>query len=160
MHLIRPVDRSDLPALAAIADATEIFPGHLLEAMASGYLDGDATEERWLTVGEGGPVAFAYYVREAVTDGTWNVLALAVHPTVQDRGHGTALMRHIERELAGGDAHLLLVETSGVPAFERTRAFYRGLGYEEEARVRDFYAPGDDKIIFRTPLRAGAGTGA
>ena len=41
-----------------------------------------------------------------------------------------------------------LIETSGVPDFAAQRAFYAGLGYHEEARIRDFYAAGDDKIVF------------
>ncbi len=49
---------------------------------------------------------------------------------------------------------MLLVETSGLPDFERTRAFYRKCGYEEEARIRDFYAAGDDKVVFRKVLNA------
>ena len=45
-------------------------------------------------------------------------------------------------------AKLLLIETSSVDSFELTRAFYRKLGFVEEARVREYYGPGDDKIIF------------
>lgn len=47
---------------------------------------------------------------------------------------------------------LLLVETSALPAFEGTRAFYRRLGYEEEARIRGFYAAGEDKVVYRKAL--------
>ena len=47
---------------------------------------------------------------------------------------------------------VLLVETSGLPGFERTRAFYRKLGYDEEARIRDFYQAGEDKVVFRKAL--------
>jgi ribosomal protein S18 acetylase RimI-like enzyme len=47
---------------------------------------------------------------------------------------------------------VLLVETSGTPDFERTRAFYRKCGYEEEARIRDFYQAGADKIVYRKAL--------
>jgi RimJ/RimL family protein N-acetyltransferase len=54
----------------------------------------------------------------------------------------------VERTLAEQDMRILLVETSGVPAFERTRAVYRQLGYAEEARIRDYSAEGDDKIVF------------
>jgi ribosomal protein S18 acetylase RimI-like enzyme len=43
---------------------------------------------------------------------------------------------------------VLLVETSGLPAFARARAFYRARGFDEEARIRDFYAAGEDKIVF------------
>lgn len=33
---------------------------------------------------------------------------------------------------------LLLIETSGQDGFDRQRAFYAGLGYTLEARIRDF----------------------
>ena len=153
MHVIREIVHSDLPALAAIADATEIFPGETLDGMTAGFFAGDSAGDAWLTLEDDGrPVALAYYVPERMTDGTWNVLALAVHPGSQGRGHGSALMRHIEEKLAARGERVLLVETSGTPAFERTRAFYRGLDYGEEARIRDFYEAGDDKVVFRKAL--------
>jgi ribosomal protein S18 acetylase RimI-like enzyme len=34
---------------------------------------------------------------------------------------------------------ILLVDTSGTPEFERTREFYRSNGFEEQARIREFY---------------------
>lgn len=52
--------------------------------------------------------------------------------------------------LRGG--RMLLVETSGLPDFERTRRFYMKCGCEEEARIRDFYTTGDDKVVFRKVL--------
>jgi ribosomal protein S18 acetylase RimI-like enzyme len=63
-----------------------------------------------------------------------------------------ALLRHVEQALAARGERLLLVETSGSPGFERTRAFYRKRGYEEEARIRDFYRAGEDKVVFRKAL--------
>jgi len=35
-----------------------------------------------------------------------------------------------------------------LPEFSRTREFYRQSDYIEEARIRDFYEAGDDKIVF------------
>ena len=29
-----------------------------------------------------------------------------------------------------------------------TRQFYRDLGFAEEARIREFYGPNDDKIVY------------
>ena len=49
---------------------------------------------------------------------------------------------------------LLPVETSGGEEFEYVRAFYRKSGYDEEARIREFYKAGDDKIVFRKALVA------
>jgi len=42
----------------------------------------------------------------------------------------------------------LIANTSGVDEFAQTRAFYFKNGYAEEARIRDFWDAGDDKIVF------------
>ncbi|NET59822.1 MAG: GNAT family N-acetyltransferase, partial [Symploca sp. SIO2E6] len=94
----------------------------------------------------------AYYAPEPYTEGTWNLYFIAVHPSRQGEGIGTKLLYYIEQMLAGQGDRLLLVETSGLPNFERTRSFYRKHGYEEEARIREFYRAGDDKVIFRKAL--------
>lgn len=61
-------------------------------------------------------------------------------------------MRHVEETLKARGGRMLLVET--LASFERTRAFYAKCGYEEEARIRDFYTEGADKIVFRKVLSA------
>jgi ribosomal protein S18 acetylase RimI-like enzyme len=153
---IRRVAADDLAALARVIDGTGLFPSALLDGMLSGYLTGAAPEDRWWTVDDGGPVAVAYAAPERFTDRTWNLLLLAVHPEHQGRGVGAALVRHVEQAVAAHDGRLLLIETSGLPAFARTRAFYRANGYDEGARIRDFYSDGEDKVVFRKAL---AGTG-
>jgi ribosomal protein S18 acetylase RimI-like enzyme len=149
---IRPVTPDDVPALKAVIDANGLFPSDMLDDMLAGYLNGGASDDCWLTVDVGGPVAVAYYVPERMTQGTWNLLLIAVHPDRQGEGRGAALLRHVEQTLAARGQRVLLVETSGLPEFERTRAFYRNLGYGEEARIRDFYQAGEDKIVFRKAL--------
>ena len=85
-----------------------------------------------------------------MTHGTWNLLFLAVHPDYQGQGRGTAMIKHIEQALTAKGAHLLLIET--LASFDRTRAFYRKCGYQEEAQIRDFYEVGADKVIYRKRL--------
>jgi ribosomal protein S18 acetylase RimI-like enzyme len=120
--------------------------------MLAGYFNGDTSEDFWLTIDEGGLLAVAYYVPEQMTQGTWNLLLIAVHPARQGQGRGLALLHHIEQALVERGARLLLVETSGLPSFERQRDFYRKCGYNEEARIRDFYQAGEGKIVFRKAL--------
>jgi ribosomal protein S18 acetylase RimI-like enzyme len=151
---IRPVERDDLPALKGVIDATGLFPSGMLDDMMAGYLIGKAVNEFWLTIDDDGPVAVAYYMPERMTQGTWNLLLIAIDPGHQGQGLGSALIAHIEQELRARGERVLLVETSGLPEFQRMRAFYLKCGYGEEARIRDFYDAGEDKIIFRKVLAA------
>lgn len=149
---IRPVRADDLPALKQVIDGTGLFPSDMLDRMIGGFLNGQDLDQFWLTVDDGGPVAIAYYTPERMTEGTWNLLLIAVHPARQGRGIGAKLQGHVERHLAARGERILLVETSGLPEFERMRSFYRKLDYTEEARIRDFYRQGEDKIVFRKAL--------
>lgn len=60
----------------------------------------------------------------------------------------------MEQELEWRGARLLVVETSSRTDYAHTREFYARGGYIEAARVREFYAPADDRIILTTRLRA------
>lgn len=88
------------------------------------------------------------------TDGTWDLYWLAVHPAAQGRGAGRALVREVEQLLVARQARLLAVETSSRESYAHSREFYARCGYTEAARVRDFYAPADDRIILTTRLMA------
>ena len=138
--------------------ASGLFPPDALpevEATLDEFLTGAVATDRWLTTDTGTSIAAAaYYAPERMTDGTWNLYLLAVHPDHQGQGRGAALVRHVEQDLRQAGARVLLIETSGVPGFARQRAFYTGLGYHEEARIRDFYEPGDDKVIYWKNLEA------
>jgi hypothetical protein len=45
-----------------------------------------------------------------------------------------------------------LVETSDTPAYAAARRLYERTGYQQEAIVHDFYAPGDSLLIFAKSL--------
>lgn len=153
---IRPVRAADLPALRGVIAATDLFPAEMLEGMLEPHLSG-AEEAVWLAHEEGAPNALACCVPERLTDGTWNLLLIAVHPDRQSRGIGAALLGAVEAEIAARGARILLVETSGLPEFARTHAFYPRGGFAEEARICDFYRAGDDKIVYRKALSAQPG---
>ncbi len=150
--LIRPSLVSDIPGLKGVIGANGLFPSDMLEGMMAHHFS-ENTGEIWLSAHDGGPVAVAYCAPERMTTGTWNILLIAVHPDRQRQGLGVALMTHIEDQLASQHQRVLLVETSSLPDFDRARSFYRKLQYEEEARIRDFYQDGEDKIVFRKALR-------
>ena len=97
-------------------------------------------------------VGYACYGATPATEGTYDLYWLAVDPAMQGRGVGRALVREVEAKLAGRGGRLLVVETSSRPDYDGTRKFYARSGYVEAARVRDFYAPADDRILLTTRL--------
>lgn len=145
---IRPVTPDDVPVLKDLIDALGLFPGEMLDGMMADYFTNPDSSDRWLTDDENGPVGVAYYAPERLTEGTWNLYLIAIQADLQGKGRGAAMMRYVEQALRERGERLLLVETSGLPSYEYQRTFYRRCGYTEEARIRDFYQAGEDKVVF------------
>ena len=155
--MIRPTTPDDRTALMAIAGAIGFGPKEVeeLSEMLADYFSGDSESAHfWLTDDDNGPVGVAYCEPERMTNQTWNLQLIAIRPDRQGQGRGATLLRYVEQTLTARGGRILLVETSGLPDFDRTRVFYAKCGYKEEARIRDFYAAGDDKVVFRKVLSA------
>ncbi len=155
--MIRLSTLDDTTALIALAAASGLFEPSQTEDLAQ-MLDGhfsneNQTQDIWLTDYDNEPVGMAYIAPERMTEGTWNLYLIAVHPDRQKQGRGKALLSYVEQMLTKRGERILLVETSGTDDFEYVRAFYRQNGYEEEARIREFYTAGVDKIVFRKALK-------
>ena len=88
------------------------------------------------------------------TLGTYDLYWMAVDPAAQGAGIGTALVREMEGRLAGS-ARLIVVETAGRPDYRPTRSFYESRGYRRTAVIPDFYAPGDDQVVYVKTLTTG-----
>ena len=86
------------------------------------------------------------------TLGTYDLYWMAVDPEMQGAGIGTALLQEMERRLKGV-ARLIVIDTAGRPDYSATRAFYQARGYSPVATVPDFYAPGDDQVVFAKSVR-------
>ena len=64
------------------------------------------------------------------------------------------MLQYVEQALTSHGQRMLLVETSGTEDFDYVRTFYHNSGFSEEARIRDFYAHGIDKVVFRKVIGA------
>ena len=155
--MIRLTTSKDTTALIALATATGLFEPNQADELAQMldrhfYFEND-NQDLWFTDDDHGVVGVAYVAPERMTEGTWNLYLIAIHPDRQRQGRGVALLRHVEKVLTDRGERVLLVETSSLESFEYVRSFYRQSGYNEEARIREFYKAGDDKIIFRKALK-------
>jgi ribosomal protein S18 acetylase RimI-like enzyme len=89
-----------------------------------------------------------------LTAKSYDLYWIAVTPAAQGRGVGRELLRLAERAVARKGGGNLYIETSSRRVYDRTRRFYRDARYRTVARLRDFYAPGDHKIMFCKVIRA------
>jgi len=156
-----PLARRDRPRLAELLAATGAFNADEVQVALS--LFDVSLDQATMTPGDyeflgafeeasDRLVGYVCFGATPATDGTYDLYWLAVDPAAQGRGVGTALVRAVEEKLVDRGARLLVVETSSRPDYEGTRRFYARSGYDEAARVRDFYAPADDRIVLTTRL--------
>ena len=156
--MIRPTTLADRDAILALVEASGQFDADGLAHVRSTldtHLAGH-DDSIWVTADDGEPVGVAYCAPEPVASGTWNLLMLWTRDDRHGRGHGSALVRHVERALRAHKVRLLIVETSTLPAFAPARAFYAKCGFEHEATIRHFFAAGDHKVIFTKNLAPSA----
>ena len=147
--IVKLTKQHDLAALQLVLDGTGLFPSEMLPDMLGEFLAGETTEEIWLTCEqEGEAIGFCFAVPEQLAEGTWNMRAIAVLPSVQRGGAGRLMVATLEEKLRAAGHRVLIADTSGTAEFELTRRFYQKNGYHEEARIRDFWAAGDDKVIY------------
>jgi ribosomal protein S18 acetylase RimI-like enzyme len=91
---------------------------------------------------------YVCFGKTPMTAGTFDLYWVAVDPRSKRGGVGRELVRAMEKDIVADGGWLVRVETAGLDSYEATRAFYAGLGYEVVARIRDFYARGNDLVVY------------
>ena len=153
---IRRAGSRDQAAVADLAVMNNMYAVDELDGLADAFLsavDGELDGHQWFvaTARDGEVVAAAYLAPEPFADRLWNLYFIAVHPSRHGAGIGTALLAYLEdmlRDRGEAEARVLIVETSSTSQYEATRGFYESRGFEREAQIREFYGPGDHKVVF------------
>ena len=156
--MIRNARKDDLAAIAEVAQSTQMFLGEELEhfvAMLEGHFEPGAEDGASLLVTTDGeapdsPVmGAAYFAPEMMAQGVMNLLFIGVLASARKRGHGQSLLNAFEQEVATSGSRLAIIETASDAMFAPAWALYRSSGYSQEAKIRDFYDDGLDKLVFR-----------
>jgi ribosomal protein S18 acetylase RimI-like enzyme len=125
--------------------AEELIDSYLADGVKSGY--------NTLIAENNGEVAgYICYGETPCTVGTWDIYWIAVSQAQRGKGIGKMLSGAAEEAIMQAKGRLVFIETSSTPLYENTRRFYLGRGYEQVARIPDFYMPGDDKLILQKKL--------
>ena len=151
--VIRPLRRDDREPLQRLVEATGVFsPDEVTIALEliDTVLDEPGQQDYCIAVSDEDGTAVGYYCLGPTpgTTGTFDLYWIAVAPWHHGRGIGSALDAHAEAFVRSSGGRLIVAETSSTPRYDATRAFYHRRGYAELARIRDYYSPGDDLVVF------------
>jgi ribosomal protein S18 acetylase RimI-like enzyme len=152
------MSREDRPHITKILhDIPEFKPFEVAvaEELIDSYLDDPSGSGYHILVAQVDSNVEGYicYGPTPLTEGTWDIYWVAVAQARQDQGIGSALMESAEKEILKAKGRLTIIETSSTPLYEKTRNFHISQGYEVVARIPDFYALGDDKLILQKRIR-------
>jgi ribosomal protein S18 acetylase RimI-like enzyme len=95
---------------------------------------------------------YTCYGLTPMTVSTYDLYWIVVASDSQNKGFGKRLIEYAENNCRSKGGKLLVVETSSRADYAPTRSFYEKKGYQLEAKIRDFYRAGDDKIIYTKRL--------
>ena len=155
--MIRATVPADTAALVEIARQAGAFSAeelHDLHDRLDAYPERHAADDHqaltWAH--DGRPAGLAYYAPVAMTDRTWALYWLIAPVAPPGPEVAGQLLRHAEQDVRNRGGRLLVFEVSSASAHEPVRQLLATHGYRPGAVLPDFYADGEDQIIFRKRL--------
>ncbi len=144
---------ADRPQIAAILNRSGFFNEEevaLGVSLLDEYLEKGVASEYYFLFAEEGQeiIGYSCYGPIPGTLFSWDLYWIAVDPDHQRQGCGQLILKKTEELVAGFGGRRIYVETSSRPLYEPTRRFYERAGYREEARLAQYYAPDDDKVLY------------
>jgi ribosomal protein S18 acetylase RimI-like enzyme len=121
--------------------AIEIVDEYLNKGKESGYFF-------IIAEGEGKVLGYINYGAVPCTQTSWDIYWIAVRKDSMNLGLGKTLLKMAESDIKSMNGLNIWVETSGRKDYDPTRAFYLKAGYSVATELTDFYAPGDNKVIY------------
>ncbi|MEJ2635306.1 MAG: GNAT family N-acetyltransferase [Calditrichia bacterium] len=136
------LQQTDMFTMAEVNVAMELIDVYLFNKEQNDYSIAVAETENSEVAG------YVCYGPTPATEGTYDLYWIAVSPALQNQGIGKKLLHFVEKEIAREQGRLIIIETSSQPKYTPTQQFYFRNQYKLEARIKDFYRPGDDRLIF------------
>ncbi|MGI5923117.1 MAG: GNAT family N-acetyltransferase [Lentisphaeria bacterium] len=153
--VIRPTREADAPRIHSILAETAMFndaeldiADELLDAFLHKANQKDYIIHSAIDEASGAVIGYVCFGPTPATEATWDLYWIAVDPKQQGRGIGRRLLRFAEEQCRNMGAKLMIIETSSQPKYQPTQHFYTNNGYVVEARIKDFYSAGDDRLIY------------
>jgi ribosomal protein S18 acetylase RimI-like enzyme len=103
--------------------------------------------------GQDQPIGYICYGPGPMTEGTFDLYWIVVDSRYQSQGIGSKLLTFLENEVKERKGRMILIDTSSISQYERAQKLYLRKGFQEVARVPDYYHTGNDRITFCKRLK-------
>lgn len=95
---------------------------------------------------------YSCYGPVCLTKSAYDLYWIAVDPAYRGTGLAEKILKLTHERIAQSGGDQVYAETSSLPHYEPARKFYLKKGYSELVRMKNFYKPGDDKVVYRKDL--------
>lgn len=144
---LRREDRAAVEGMLAACGAFNVEEIRVaLELVEAGLNAGDY--ELLGVEDEGALRGYVCFGQTPLTASSWDLYWICIHPHFQRTGAGRTLQADAEEFIRERGGERVRVETSGRADYARARDFYVKASYCVIGVIPDFYAPGDDCVIF------------
>lgn len=160
----RPLAAEDRPLVVELLDSIEAFTDAervvALELVDARLTQPEVDDYRFLLAfANGAPdgprlAGYLCYGRTPMTQAAYDLYWLATSPACARMGVARALVGSMEDEIAHAGGGVVRVETGSREGHGAAVQFYDALGYARATTIDDFYAPGDDLILFTRRIQA------
>ncbi|MDH4227620.1 MAG: GNAT family N-acetyltransferase [Deltaproteobacteria bacterium] len=155
---IRAAGKSDRSAIACIIDGCANLNREEKDCaleLFDIYLNDKAQRDYFYMVAEIGAkaVGFICYGPASLADRVADIYWVLVSPDARRTGAARRLVEVVEEKLVSDGCRMMVAETSGTDAYTAARKFYEACGFEEAARLKDFFRDNDDKVFFVKDIR-------
>jgi GNAT superfamily N-acetyltransferase len=143
----------DIARVREIVKSTGFFYDHEVEIaselVAERFNVGESTGYYFVFAElDGITVAYSCFGPITMSKTCFDLYWIATHNDYRGKGIGKKVLEETCRQARVMGCSIIIAETSGLPHYEPTRAFYAGNSFVLEASLKDFYTMGDDKLFY------------
>jgi GNAT superfamily N-acetyltransferase len=146
-------EKRDIKRVMEIVESTKFFYDHEVEIaaelVAERLTHGESTGYYFVFAElDGVTVAYSCFGPIIMSKTSFDLYWIATHNDYRGKGIGKKLLEETCNQARIMGCSILIAETSGLEHYAPTRAFYDSNKFELEARLKDFYVMGDDKLFY------------
>jgi ribosomal protein S18 acetylase RimI-like enzyme len=146
-------EKRDIRRIMEIVESTNFFYDHevevAVELVTERLSHGESTGYYFLFAElDGVTTAYSCYGPISMSKTSFDLYWIATHNGFRGKGIGKKVLEETCHEARKMGCKILIAETSGLEHYTPTRAFYDSNKFVLEARLKNFYDEGDDKLIY------------